>query len=187
MMWGPCSLLHSLPYEILGLLRSVSSSSSAFFFLLPGLAPFAVGWLDSRVGNDDTGVAAWDGVVPAEAGVEASCDAQSAQVPQCSEVQCSAGCYCCYCCCYCCQPAGPSTYPQEARGAATEDAVRVADLGFAACRCARSAGGCGGRRALDVVVEAFDDVPGAGLFQVLRLDSQDVVFELLLRIESAPG
>jgi hypothetical protein len=68
----------------------VSSSSPAFFFLLPGLAPFAVGWLDSRVGNDDTGVAAWDGVVPAEAGVEASCDAQSAQVPQCSAVQCSA-------------------------------------------------------------------------------------------------
>jgi hypothetical protein len=171
----------------------VSSSSPAFFFLLPGLAPFAVGWLDSRVGNDDTGVAAWDGVVPAEAGVEASCDAQSAQVPQCSAVQCSAvqcsaGCCCCCCCyCYCCQPAVPSTYPQEARGAATEDAVRVADLGFAACRCARSAGGCGGRRALDVVVEAFDDVPGAGLFQVLRLDSQDVVFELLLRIESAPG
>jgi hypothetical protein len=66
----------------------VSSSSSAFFFLLPGLVPFAVGWLDSRVGNDDTGVAAWDGVVPAEAGVEASCDAQSAQVPQCSAVQC---------------------------------------------------------------------------------------------------
>jgi hypothetical protein len=103
-----------------------------------------------------------------------------------SAVQCSAGCCCC-CYCYCCQPAVPSTYPQEARGAATEDAVRVADLGFAACRCARSAGGCGGRRALDVVVEAFDDVPGAGLFQVLRLDSQDVVFELLLRTESAPG
>jgi hypothetical protein len=68
----------------------VSSSSPAFFFLLPGLAPFAVGWLDSRVGNDDTGVAAWDGVVPAEAGVEASCDAQSAQVPQCSAVQAAA-------------------------------------------------------------------------------------------------
>lgn len=88
MVWGPCCLLHSLPslaYEILCLLDalSVSSSSPAFFFLLPGLAPFAVGWLDSRVGNDDTGVAAWDGVVPAEAGVEASCDTQSAQVPQC--------------------------------------------------------------------------------------------------------
>ena len=85
-MWGPCCLLHSLPYEILFLFTdgpSVSSSSPAFFFLLPGLAPFAVGWLDSRVGNDDIGVAAWDGVVPAEAGVEASCDAQSAQVPQC--------------------------------------------------------------------------------------------------------
>jgi len=79
------------------------------------------------------------------------------------------------------------SFPQEARGAATEDAVRVADLGLAACRCARSAGGCGGRSALDVVVEAFDDVPGAGLFQVLRLDSQDVVFELLLRTESTPG
>ena len=92
----------------------------------------------------------------------------------------------CCCCCYC-QPAVPSTYPQEARGAATEDAVRVADLRLAACRCARSAGGCGGRSALDVVVEAFDDVPGAGLFQVLRLDSQDVVFELLLRTESMPG
>jgi hypothetical protein len=32
------------------------------------------------VGNDDIGVAAWDGVVPAEAGVEASCDTRSAQV-----------------------------------------------------------------------------------------------------------
>ena len=81
----------------------------------------------------------------------------------------------CYCCCYCGQPAVPSTYPQEARGAATEDAVRVADLGLAACRCARSAGGCGGRSALDVVVEALDNVSGARLFEVLRLDSEDVV------------
>lgn len=85
MRWGPSCLclLHSLPYEILFLFTdgpSVSSSSPAFFFLLPGLAPFAVGWLDSRVGNDDIGVAAWDGVVPAEAGVEASCDTRSAQV-----------------------------------------------------------------------------------------------------------
>jgi len=31
-----------------------------------------VGWLDSRVGNDEIGVAACEGVVPAEAGVDAS-------------------------------------------------------------------------------------------------------------------
>jgi hypothetical protein len=51
-----------------------SSSSGAFFFLLPPvlLAPLDVGWLDSRVGNEDVGVWACEGVVCADPGVEDS-------------------------------------------------------------------------------------------------------------------
>lgn len=51
-----------------------SSSSGAFFFLLPPflLAPLDVGWLDSRVGKEDVGVCACEGVVCAEPGVEDS-------------------------------------------------------------------------------------------------------------------
>jgi hypothetical protein len=47
---------------------SASSSSTAFFFLLP----LAVGWLDSRVGKDEVGVGACEGVVWVEPGVDAS-------------------------------------------------------------------------------------------------------------------
>src|SRR5262245_52855834 len=71
---------HSLAYVILlrlGGFPSASSSSPIFFFLLPVavlFAPFDVGWLDSRVGNEEVGVGACDGVVPAEPGVEASCE-----------------------------------------------------------------------------------------------------------------
>jgi hypothetical protein len=64
-----------------------------------------------------------------------------------------------------------STYPQEACRAPTEDAVCIADgslppRGSTCSSCGRS-----GRRALDVVVEAFDDISGARLFEVLCLDS----------------
>lgn len=38
------------------------------------LAPFDVGWLDSRVGNEEVGVGASEGVVPAEAGIDVSCE-----------------------------------------------------------------------------------------------------------------
>jgi hypothetical protein len=69
----------SLPYVIFPRFAGFpsSSSSGAFFFLLftnePLFAPFDVGWLDSRVGKEDVGVGASDGVVPAEAGVDVSC------------------------------------------------------------------------------------------------------------------
>ena len=66
---------HSRPYEIfcrLIVFPSSPSSSTTFFFLLPPPAfiPF-VGWLDSRVGKDEVGVGACDGVVT-EPGVDAS-------------------------------------------------------------------------------------------------------------------
>ena len=63
---------HSRPYEIFCrfvLLFCSSSSSAAFFFFSPGFVPF-VGWLDSRVGNDEVGAGACDGV--AEPGVDDS-------------------------------------------------------------------------------------------------------------------
>ena len=68
----------SLPYVIFPRFAgfpSVSSSSGVFFFLLGRadlFTPFEVGWLDSRVGNDEVGVGASEGVVPAEFGVDAS-------------------------------------------------------------------------------------------------------------------
>jgi hypothetical protein len=74
-----------------------------------------------------------------------------------------------------------STYPQEAGRATTEYPVHIADLGFAPCRCTRSARRCSGRRALDVIVEALYDIPSSGLLQVLCLSSQNVVFKCLLR------
>lgn len=51
-----------------------SSSSGAFFFLLPPflLALLEVGWLFSRVGKEDVGVWACDGVVWVEPGAEDS-------------------------------------------------------------------------------------------------------------------
>lgn len=79
------------------------------------------------------------------------------------------------------QPGVSSTYPQEAGRASTEYPVCIADRCLAPCRRTRSTGRCGGSCALDVVVEAFYDVSGAGFLQVLCFDSQDVVFELLLR------
>jgi len=65
---------HSRPYDIFwrfDLLLS-SSSSAVFFFLppLPILLPLEVAWLFSRVGNEEVGAGACEGVV---AGVEASC------------------------------------------------------------------------------------------------------------------
>jgi hypothetical protein len=69
---------HSRPlYEIFCRLLafpSSSSSSTTFFFLLPPPALFRpfVGWLDSRVGKDDIGVAACEEGVCAEPGVDAS-------------------------------------------------------------------------------------------------------------------
>mgnify|MGYP004507771605 CR=1 FL=1 len=118
------------------------------------------------MGNDEIGVAACEGVVPADAGVDASYVRIVSTNP---EMQTP------------CQPAVPSTYPQETGRASTKYPVCIADLRFTPCRRARPTRRCGSRCALDVVVEALDDVSGAGLFQVLRLDSQDVVFELLLR------
>ena len=47
---------------------SAAAAAAAFFFLLP----LAVGWLDSRVGKDEVGVGACEGVVWADPGVEAS-------------------------------------------------------------------------------------------------------------------
>jgi hypothetical protein len=144
----------------------VSSSSAAFFFLLPPLTPFVVGWLDSRVGKDETGVAACDGVVPAEAGVDASYGCIISMNPAMQTAR---------------RSAVPSTYPQKTGRASTEYPVHIADLSLAPCRRARSTSRRGSRCALDIVVEAFDNVSRAGLFKVLCLNSQNVVFKLLLR------
>jgi hypothetical protein len=73
-----------------------------------------------------------------------------------------------------------SAYPQEAGRAATEYPVHITNGGLSPC-CGASCSSRGGSRcALDVVVEALDDVAGARLFEVLCLDSQDVIFELQL-------
>jgi hypothetical protein len=71
-----------------------------------------------------------------------------------------------------------STYPQEAGRAAAEYPVHITNGGLSPCRCASCSSRGGGRCALDVVVEALDDVAGARLFEILCLDSQDVIFEL---------
>ena len=71
-----------------------------------------------------------------------------------------------------------STYSQEACRAPAEDAVRITD-GSLAPGCSACSPCCrGGCCALDIVIEALDDIPGARLFEVLCLDSQDVIFEL---------
>ena len=69
-----------------------------------------------------------------------------------------------------------STYPQEACRAPTEYPVCITDGRFPSGRGTCSSCCRGGRRSLDVVVEALDNVSGARLFEVLRLDSEDVVF-----------
>jgi hypothetical protein len=60
-------------------------------------------------------------------------------------------------------------FSEEACRATTEYAVCVANRSFAPRRCACTAGcsrcGC----AFDIVVKAFDDIAGAGLFKVRRL------------------
>ena len=72
------------------------------------------------------------------------------------------------------------SYPHEGAGAPTEYPVRLADLGFPPGGRACRTGCAGGDRAFDVVVEALDDVAGAGLFEVLCLDAEDGCFELFL-------
>ena len=72
------------------------------------------------------------------------------------------------------------SYPHEGSRASTEYPVCIADLSFAPRRGAGRAGGARGDGAFDVVVEALDDVAGAGLFEVLRLDAEDGRFELFL-------
>jgi hypothetical protein len=76
--------------------------------------------------------------------------------------------------------AGRRRLSEEAGRAATEDAVGVADLSLATSGGAGAGRGRGRGRALDVVVEALDDVAGARLLEVCRLDAEDVVLELLL-------
>jgi len=169
------SNFHSRPYEIFCrfvLLLSSSSSSATFFFLLPpGLAPF-VGWLDSRVGKDDVGVGACDGVAVAEPGID---DSWRARCQQLAVTLCARGIvslslrYCTRAC---------STYPQKAGRAPAEYPVRIANGSLSPCRSTCSTGCCRSRGALDVVVKALDDVSGARLFKVLRFDPQDVVFKL---------
>ena len=112
------------------------------------------------------GVAPCEGVVPAEAGVDASygCIVSTSPAMQAAW-----------------QPVVPSTYPQETGRASTEYPVHIADLGFAPCGSAGPASRRSRRCALDVVVEALDYVSSAGLLEVLCLDSQNVVLELLLR------
>ena len=105
--------------------ESVSSSSfsEAFFFLLVVedalWVLFEVGWLDSRVGKDEVGVGAWDGVVWVESGVDESCfgDRHSAS----------------------CRQSGrgiraKATYPHETGRAATEYSISFIDRGFPPCR-----------------------------------------------------
>lgn len=164
---------HSRPYEIfcrLASLPSSSSSSTTFFFLLPppALSVPLVGWLDSRVGNDEVGVGACDGV--AEPGVEDSYN-RAGQYAVHSTLQPAFW-----------QPI-PATYPQKACRTAAEYPVCIIDRSFAPCSCSRSACCSRGCCAFDIVVETFDDVAGAGLFEVGRLAAQDAFFELELHVK----
>ena len=79
-----------------------------------------------------------------------------------------------------CVLGGGSSYSHEGAGAPTEYPVRLADLGFPPGGGACRTGCAGGDGAFDVVVEALDDVAGAGLFEVLSLDAEDGCFELFL-------
>lgn len=117
------------------------------------------------MGNDDTGVAACEGVVPAEAGVDASYKCTVSTSPSIQAAQ---------------QAVVSSTYPEETRRASTEYSVYIADLSFAPCSRAGSASRRCRRRTLDVVIEALDYVSCAGLLKVLCLNSEYVIFELLL-------
>lgn len=111
------------------------------------------------MGKDEVGAGACDGV--AEPGVDVSWEPVSAAAA----------------------PSGrspSSTYPQEAGRTPTEYPVRIVDGGFSPRRCACPASRRRGRCALDVVIEALDNIAGARLLEVLRFDSQDVIFELQL-------
>jgi hypothetical protein len=70
---------------------------------------------------------------------------------------------------------------KEARRTTTEYSVRIADGSFAPCRSTSAARCCRRSCALDVVVEAFDDVASAGLFEVRGFCFEDFVFETELR------
>lgn len=82
---------------------------------------------------------------------------------------------------------GDSSYSHEGAGAPTEYPVRLADLGLPPGGRARRIGCASGDGAFDVVVEALDDVAGAGFFEVLRLDAEDGCFELFLPHVSIRG
>lgn len=75
----------------------------------------------------------------------------------------------------------PTPYPHEARRTPRKDPVALHDLALpprvrpAARAGVRGAGRGGG--AFDVVVEAFDDVAGARLFEVGGFVAEDLVFE----------
>jgi hypothetical protein len=73
------------------------------------------------------------------------------------------------------------THSQGARRATTEYPIRLCDAPFPPCSCATTCAECTAARALDVVVEAFDDVTGGRCFEVLGLYAEDGVFQSELR------
>jgi hypothetical protein len=81
-------------------------------------------------------------------------------------------------------------YPHKASRALREDPVCIHYLSFpprtrtSACVGACSACGCG---ALDVIVEALDDVAGAGFFQVGGFAVVDSVFDVCLYVGGLAG
>ena len=109
-----------------------------------------MGWLDSRVGKDEVGAGACDGV--AEPGVDDSWIVASAYLVPPLYSTLREGLVFSF------------TYPQEAGRTPAEYPVRIIDWGFSPCRSSCPARGGRSRCALDVIVEAFYDVAGARLF-----------------------